>query len=146
MFMNAIEGHTYGVEAWGNYEVLEWWRLSAGMNLIHKNLRVKPGIVDLANMQAAGNDPSHQFLLRSQMNPFEDVELDVGLRIVDDLPDPAIDAYTEMDVRLGWHLTETLELSLAGLNLLHDHHPESGTPAQRAEVPRSVYAGARWSF
>ena len=29
---NGLTGRTYGVEAWGGYDVLPWWRLSAGVS------------------------------------------------------------------------------------------------------------------
>jgi iron complex outermembrane recepter protein len=146
VFGNALEGHTYGVEAWGDYRVREWWLLSAGVNLLEKDLDLKPGGIDAALSQHEGNDPEYQFSLRSRMDLADDVELDIGLRAVDDLPDPAVPGYVELDARLGWHVTEALELSAAGFNLLDDQHPEAGDAATRREVPRSVYVGARWRF
>jgi len=41
-----------------------------------------------------------------------------------------------------------LELSLAGFNLLNDHHLEidDHTTAPLRTIPRSVYIGLRWGF
>jgi hypothetical protein len=59
---------------------------------------------------------------------------------------PGIDAYMELDVRFAWFVSEQLELSLVGQNLLHDHHVEFGTPAARGEIERSVYGKVTWQF
>jgi iron complex outermembrane receptor protein len=146
IFRNAIEGHTYGAEAWANYQVANWWRIAAGFNLLRKDFRLKPGFTDISARQSLGNDPRHQASLRSYMNPLENVEFDVTVRAVDNLPSPAVPSYIALDARLGWFVTESLELSVAGTNLLDPQHPETGTLAQRGEVRRSFYASARWQF
>src|SRR5438309_7554228 len=64
---NKMEGHTYGVETWASYHVLDWWRLSAGYNSLKENLGFKADSGD-TNIAAAGNDPAHQFSARSTMN------------------------------------------------------------------------------
>ncbi|HEX6958638.1 MAG TPA: TonB-dependent receptor [Ferrovibrio sp.] len=146
VFGNVLEGQTYGVEAWGDYRPRDWWTLSAGANLLQKDLHLKPGGIDAALSQHVGNDPEYQLSLRSRMDLSDAIELDIGLRAIDDLPDPDVPGYVALDARLGWHVTDTLELSVGGFNLLDDQHPEAGNVATRTEVPRSVYLGARWRF
>jgi iron complex outermembrane receptor protein len=143
---NGMEGHTYGVEAWGQYNILDWWRVTAGVTGLHKDLRAKPGVIDASRMQAAGNDPDYQFTLRSLMSPLRDLDVDLGLRSVDGLTSPTVRGYIEMDARLGWRAAKNFELSVAGFNLLHDQHPEGGPLAVRREVRRTVQASARWMF
>lgn len=63
-----------------------------------------------------------------------------------DLPRPVLPGYVEADVRLAWRVTDALELSIAGFNLLDEGHPETGAPATRAYFGRTVYAGTRWGF
>ena len=145
-FDNRMEGETYGVEVWGDWRPLAWWRLSAGANLLKKNLELEPGAVTLALDQHQGNDPEYQAQLRSHMDLGEDVELDIGLRGVDDLPSPRLPRYVELDARIGWEVTEGFELSLAGVNLLDSSHPETGPLASRTEARRSVYLRGRVSF
>ena len=146
VFGNRMEGDTYGVETWGDYRVLPWWRLSAGLTILRKDLHLQPGAIDAALDQHQGNDPNYQWSLRSSMDVTDSVEWDIGIRRVDSLPNPAIPAYTSLDTRLGWHVTASAELWVAAFNLLDDHHPETGQPAERGEVRRSVYAGARLRF
>jgi iron complex outermembrane recepter protein len=67
------------------------------------------------------------------------------LRQIGSLPDVQVPSYFEADVRLGWQVTPKLELSLAGLNLVHTEHAEA-TAGTTSEIPRSFYVGTRWSF
>ena len=55
-----------------------------------------------------------------------------------------IDAYTELDVRVGWRASDQLELAMIGQNLLDDAHAEFGQPERRGEIERSVLLKATW--
>jgi iron complex outermembrane receptor protein len=150
---NEMEGETYGVEAWGAYQLRDWWRLSAGVNWLHEDLRFKPGSSRLGGISVAGNDPKYQASLRSSMALPRGGTLDLDLRRVGSLPAPASPAYTELNGRLAWPLTEALELSVTGINLLHDHHPEFGEVISNVQIGavgvesgRSVVVDLRWRF
>jgi len=150
---NRMEGKTYGVEAWGSYQVRDWWRLSAGANWLHEDLRFQAGSSRDGGLQIAGNDPDYQASVRSMMTLPNNVTLDLHLRRVGQLPAPASPAYTELNGRLGWAVTKSVELSVSGFNLLNDHHPEFGTArssvqlgASGVETGRSVVVDARWRF
>ena len=150
---NMMEGETYGVEAWGAYQAADWWRLSAGVNWLHEDLRFKPGSFGLGGLEIAGNDPAYQASLRSSMDLPHGLTLDTDLRTVGALPAPASPAYTELNGRLAWAVTRSLELSIAGRNLLHDHHLEFGTVGSAVqlgptgvETGRSVVASLRWKL
>lgn len=144
MLSNGLEGRTFGVEAWGSYQLTDWWRLSMGVNAIDKDFDLKPGRIDLAGGGTSGNDPDYQAMLRSQINPTDDIDIDIALRRVDDLPRPAIPAYTELDARLAWRVGPNIELAVAGFNLLHKRHAENRD--RRAEVRRRVHFGTRLTF
>ena len=61
------------------------------------------------------------------------------------LSDVGVPSYFDADVRLVWHVTRDLELSIMELNLVHVRHAEtSQSPIQ--EISRSVFLGARWKF
>jgi iron complex outermembrane recepter protein len=146
MFGNGWEGHTYGVDVWASYSPVSWWRINPGFGLLRKDFHLKPGQQDIAGEQTVlGHDPGHQVFLRSYMDLPHDMELYVGLRQVASLSEVDVPSYFEADVRLGWHVTPKLELSLAGLNLVHAWHAEATAPPI-LQVPRSVYLGARWTF
>jgi iron complex outermembrane receptor protein len=147
---NTMEGETYGVEAWADFDVTPWWRLSAGGTWLGKDIRLKPGSLDLAQFEAAGLDPDAWVKLRSQMRLGRNLDLDLNLRAYDDVPTSPIadyvgaDGYVEANARLAWDVAEGIELSITGQNLLHDHHPEA-PERRRLEIPRSVQVGLRWA-
>ena len=72
--------------------------------------------------------------------------LDLGLRAVDGLDSPQVDGYVEADARLGLKLTDSVELYVAGENLLHARHLESNDVQRSPWIARSVHAGTRLRF
>jgi iron complex outermembrane receptor protein len=152
-FGNDLEGETYGTELSLTYQVLDWWRLRGGYDLLKEHLRVKPGHVDLNDTHGETADPQQQFSLRSSMDLTKDIELDAGLRWVDMLwinqgaTVKSVPSYFEVDARLAWQVTKDLEISVVGQNLLHDHHAEYGYPnSAREEISRAVYGKVTWRF
>lgn len=153
VFHNNLEGETSGVELSANYQVLDWWRLHIGYNLLQENIHIKSGEVDLNNALNETADPQHQVSLRSSMNLPQNMELDANLRWVDTLHNNdgatagTVPSYTELTVRLGWRPIKQLEFSLTGQNLLHDQHPEFGfSSLGRVEIERSIYGKVQWRF
>ena len=148
IYGNEMEGDTYGVEAWADYQVTDWWRLTAGVNVQHEDLRFKPGSSELGGTAAAGDDPNHQASLRSSMNLGSDVTWDADLRDIGTLHDPSIPAYVELNSRLAWIATNYLEVSIVGLNLLQAHHLEYEEAGATIgdEVDRSFYVETKWRF
>ncbi len=149
---NGITGHTYGFDASATYAPLDWWRLIAGYQWLSRSFRLKPGHSDFSQLQAVGQDPGWQWQLRSEMELPWSTEFDVAFRGVDHVtrmilsgPVALVPGYVEADVRLGWSLSDDVELSLEGQNLLHDNHLEVVDPSTfpvRA-IPRSVFVSLR---
>jgi len=142
---NKMEGKTKGIEAWGTFQAASWWRLSAGAVLLDQHLQLKPDSGDSTGVAAAGNDPKHQFTLRSSLDLSGDQQFDVMARYVGDLPNPQVQAYTAVDARYAWRMRRDLELSLTGTNLFDRRHPEFGTVATRSEIERSIFLRLKWS-
>jgi iron complex outermembrane receptor protein len=140
---NGIRGHTYGLEAWANYRATPWWRLSAGFNTLHKRLEFKPHASGLLGLAQSGDDPKYQASLKSSMDLGRAVKLDAALRYVSAMPDPRVPSYVELNGRLAWNLTDQVQVSLSGYNLLHDRHQEY---PQANAVPRSLFVDLRWGF
>lgn len=140
---NAMKGHTYGLEAWGDLSLTKWWKVSAGLNLLHEDLHFKPGASGILGVAQAGDDPRHQETLSSTFTVGRALSIEANFRHVGRLPDPVVPAYTELGGRISWRLSERLQLSLSGLNLLHAWHQE--LPEESAnQVPRSILAGLKW--
>lgn len=144
---NGVRGESHGVEFSALYEAASWWRLRGGYTYFHKDLEVQPGRVDLNNATAESNDPEHQIVIQSLIDLPADLELDAVLRHVQALPSPAVESYTELDVRLGWRPLASLEFALVGSNLLDGSHPEfvPSSPAPR-EIERSVHGRVTWRY
>jgi iron complex outermembrane recepter protein len=68
------------------------------------------------------------------------------LRYVGALHHPALPDYGELDMRLGWKVTPAVEVSVAGSNLLHDHHAEFFEDGESDQIPRSFFIDTRWRF
>ena len=68
-----------------------------------------------------------------------------GLR---DAGDGPTHRYTRLDSRLGWHLGESLELSIVGQNLLSPAHAEyhDAFTILHSLVARSVFGKITWRF
>jgi iron complex outermembrane receptor protein len=152
MFANGMSGDTDGLEAWGNYQVSEWWRMSAGGNWLHENLHFNPGSDNIGGIALAGDDPSYQVALRSTMT-FARGLLYLDLRHIGALPSPASPSYTELNAHVSWTASRAVTLALTGSNLLHPHHLEFGTtsaPLQLGstgvESGRSIFLDVRSRF
>lgn len=153
-YENNLEGETYGFELSVTYQVLGWWRLRSGYNLLKEDIRVKSGKTDFNNALNETADPENRFSLNSSMNLFKNFELDAQFRFVDSFVYSnsgvanTVDDYSELQVRLAWHSTKNLEISITGQNLLHDQHKEYviSSPNPRAEIERSVYGKIVWRF
>jgi iron complex outermembrane recepter protein len=145
---NKIEGEIYGVEAWAEYRPFDFWLLSAGVNFVEEDLRLKPDSTDPVGVDndTLRNDPDYIWKLGSRFDLPGNFELDLNWRRVAELPAPVVPAYSELDVRFAWLATERLELSVVGRNLLNDLHPEYGAAAVRSEYERNVFGQVRWQF
>jgi iron complex outermembrane receptor protein len=157
VFENNLEGDTYGLELSASYQMLDWWRLHLGYDLLRENIHVKAGATDATGATNETADPQQQVMLRSSMDLPRGVTLDAALRWVDTVwinngPTGGavvgiVPSYFGLDSRLAWKVSRTLELSVTGQSLLHDHHPEYGYPSPtREEIVRSVFARITWGY
>lgn len=67
-------------------------------------------------------------------------------RYVGALPGLNIPDYVTLDARLGWHVTDTIEISLVGKNLIEPRHQESRTDivyGSAGTVERSAFLKLR---
>lgn len=143
---NLMNARTGGVEVSGTVLILAQWRVHAGYDYIHERITFDPGSRDPTKGFSEFNDPSHQFKLRSTADLPHGIELDGVFRRIAMLPHPVVPAYSELDVRLGWHPSATWEVSLVGQNLLHAHHPEFQLSSpNREEFQRGVYVRLLWN-
>jgi iron complex outermembrane recepter protein len=144
-FANGVRGNTYGVEVASTYRVSDRWLLRGGYTFLKKDLSVAPGSNDLNRGTAESNDPEHQLLVQSSADLPGGLALDAVMRAVDELPDPRLPGYVDLDLRLAWSPAERLEISVVGQNLLHGEHAEfiPSSPSPR-KIERGVYGKITW--
>jgi iron complex outermembrane recepter protein len=156
-FQNNLEGDTYGFELSVSYQLLDWWRLRAGYNLLRERLHLRPGTTDATGATNDTADPQQQVALHSSMDLPHNVSWDAALRwvdsfYIDDGPTAGpvvglVPSYFGLDMRLAWRVSTRLELSLVGQNLLHEYHVEYGFPSpNREQIVRSVFARVTWGL
>jgi iron complex outermembrane receptor protein len=145
---NRIEGDADGVEAWATWRIAHAWQIAAGFNTLDKDLQLEPGSTDPVgvNNETLANDADYQWLLRASADLAHDLELDVRVRHVDALPNPAVPAYTAVDATVGWRPRPRLDLRLIAQNLFDAAHPEYGPAPTRSELERGVLLQATLDF
>ncbi len=140
---NGLGGHTYGAEVWGDFQAASWWRLSASLTYLDHKYSFDRGASGLLGVMQVANDPKYYAQFKSAMTLGQRFSLNADLRYVSALPNPRIAAYAEVNSRLAWNVTDTVQLALTGRNLLHDSHVEY-TEGNR--IPRSVSVDLQWRF
>ncbi|MDF3036477.1 MAG: hypothetical protein K0S28_1751 [Paucimonas sp.] len=144
-FQNLGEARTRGLEIWGTWQALRNWRLSGGLVAQRINTSLKPGSTDASSGTViASNDPRSYWTFRSQYDLGDGKELDVILRRVGKLSSPQVPAYTGLNVRFGWQVTEELQLAVLGQNLADKSHREIRAEPLAPEVRRGVYLTLQW--
>jgi iron complex outermembrane receptor protein len=150
---NNLEGESYGVEFAFNADVMKGWRIRGGYRLLKSDLRVRPGAVDINGARNETADPEHQINLGSSVDLPGGVELDGQLRWVDELVVNnggqlgTVPSYLDLTLRVGFRVSESVEFSVVGMNLLDDHHTEIGSPGpSRVEIRRSVFGKLTWRY
>jgi len=156
---NKASGKTYGFELAANWQAKDWWQLHLAYSNL--NVKLKSSILNTNDQWLAswqGGTPKHQVVLRSNMSLGSNLELDVMGRYMSQLTNVSpsaviptlndVDAYTDLDVRIGWKPSDNLELSMAGKNLLHANHLEfiQESFIRPTSVERSFYADVTLKF
>jgi iron complex outermembrane recepter protein len=145
-YANEMEGATSGVEIWGTYQASNAWRLSGGLAALKERLRLKAGSSDQAALTGVDRDPALSWTLRSSFDLPHQSELDIAIRHVSGLSNPAVPAYTAVDMRFGWRLSPNVEVSVIGQNLFDSKHAEFSAPLTRSEFRRSGFVKFLYHF
>jgi iron complex outermembrane receptor protein len=141
---NKMTAQIYGFEVATDWRWLDWWRWRLSYSHLQLNLKKKPGSSDSTTERSTeGSSPHNQLSLISFVDLPGGLQLDGIFRYVDSLPSQNVGRYFNLDLRLGWHATKNVELSLVGQNLLYGHHAEwsGGT-----EIQRGVYTKVTWRW
>lgn len=145
--VNVLGGDTNGFEIAPDWKPTSWWQLKGSYSYLHLAVHNQPGLTDPLKVVATdnGSSPHHEIVLQSLFNLPKRFDLDPTYRYVSALPAQFVPAYNTADIRLGWHATRQLEISLVGQNLVEPHHPEfGGDPGPLVGVRRSAYLKLTW--
>jgi iron complex outermembrane receptor protein len=142
---NDVRALSYGFELTANLELTDDWRLYGSYSVFEVDAQGSPIGADGIN----GSSPHNQVYLRSSWDIGENKQFDVIGRYVDRNTGLDVPKYIEMDARIGWQATKTLEFSFVGQNLLDSHHLEfvdaiSGVPP--TQVRRGWYGMITWTY
>jgi iron complex outermembrane recepter protein len=141
---NRVAGRNRGLEAWADWLPAKGLRVHAGGLWQKVSFHVVSGPPDRF-ISATGDDPRSQAQLRVSADPAPHWQLDGTLRRVGALPDPAVPAYTGLDLRVAWRPDAHWELALAGRDLLDAWHCEFGAAATCRQVGRSLMVSLTWT-
>ena len=129
------QSQIFGFEVYGNWQALSKLRFMPS----YSHLQVR-NQVPLGQEAESGEDPKHQFTLRSQLELHRNVELDTFFRFINKLPGIDVASYKALDIRLAWKPISNVELSVIGQNLLQSHHQEF-TPEVIQTMPVQIQRG-----
>ena len=110
------------------------------------DLNKRPGSTDTTSINSIeGSNPHHKVVVKSGLTLPGGLEFSQTYRYVSALPSQRVGSYHTIDTRLGWRLTDHVELSVVGQNLLQPHHPEyGGNPGPLVGIKRNIYAAIAW--
>jgi iron complex outermembrane receptor protein len=146
---NVGSGRTRGAELLVEWQPREHWRLSATYSAI--DLQLESSGLDLnRNVWLEGSTPRGMSGLRSLLT-LGAFDVDAQFRhhtrirrLSADTSGEGIDAYSSLDLRLGWRVSPGWQVSLMGQDLLDARHVEFGTPASRGTLRRAAWLKAEW--
>ncbi|HET9576463.1 MAG TPA: TonB-dependent receptor [Usitatibacter sp.] len=145
VFANGFEGRSSGVEGWGTWRLMPWWRLTGGFTVMTETIRLRSGFTDVGGVTVISNDPRHTAQLRSSWDIGRAWEADLAVRRVGHVPNFDIPATTVVDSRIAWRITPRVDASLVVQNLLDRDDVEFGAgPDARVAFRRSYFLRLRW--
>jgi iron complex outermembrane receptor protein len=143
---NQIDGASTGVEAWAHYQAAAGWRLSAGLFAMRKSLAFASGYTDATSVPNLGNDPRHQWTLRSSWDIGPRNQFDLIVRQVGQLPSPVVPAYTAVDANWSWKVTPAFTVALLGQNLFDRRHAEFNDAGAASQIERRLFLRLAWEL
>ena len=144
VFGNKKEANAFGCEIGMDLVLKPWWEMRLGYSFFSLDVLPNPESIDTRRENTEGDSPRNQAFLHSFVNLPWNCDLDVVLRYVDSLTNPinSVPAYTDIDVRFAWHPTRSVEIMLAGQNLVqksHDEFTATWVPFMSTRIQRAVY-------
>ncbi|HUR40043.1 MAG TPA: TonB-dependent receptor [Verrucomicrobiae bacterium] len=148
-FGNGIKGRGTGGEVAVAWQPADAVTVRWSYAYLDLEAESKPGSTDTTEAAVIeDSSPRHQAGIRTYWQPSPAWNAAAFLRYVSEVGAEAreIPAYAELNARLGWRLTEQVEIALVGENLFDAQHAEARTPTSYSEVERSGLVEVNWSW
>lgn len=144
---NNAKATSYGVEVAANWNPAAWWKLVATYSWLDMNIKGP----STGFRVTEGKSPQQTASMRSGFDLPYHLQFDQMLYYTDELnPSSTINipAYLRLDLRLGCEITEGMDVSVVGQNLLDPVHPEYSSFLYNpvSQVGRTVYGKVTWKF
>jgi len=148
IYDNKMYGETYGTEIAAHWQANENWKLSGGYSFLQMQIHMENSSTDATTESRQEREsPHNMFHLNSQLNLTDNLEFDTMLYYVDNVPHYSILSYIRLDIGLTWHISQNMDFSIVGQNLLDRAHPEFGDGGVIAtETQCSVLGKLTWRF
>lgn len=135
----------YGGELVISTEVTDRWRLISSYSFLNGHTKAPDNLFTIVGAESSDAFIANQVVLRSLFNVSDSLDFDTAARFVDSFQPrrtaAGIDSYLAFDFRIGWHISETMELSFIGQNIFDSSHVEQNniTTSPLVAVERSFY-------
>lgn len=141
---NMNEAHSVGFETAVKYKVTSDWQLTGTYSYISLKFDDK----SQGTQFFIGKHPKHMFNLRSVYLFPNRLEMTNSLYTVSDLHSINIPGYYRFDTKFSYPITEDVNISIAGQNLINSRHREFAPFLYQSQeaIGRSVYAGLAFKF
>ena len=147
---NAGSARTHGVEIAADWQVTPNWRVQPVYSRLYlRTVHLADPAASAAQGQLEGRVPRHRASLRSAWTLSDGSQLDLWLKYTSRLGNPAVPAYTGLDLRYAVRIGSEMDIAVIGQNLLDRRHPEfvsETLPIQATEIGRSLMLKATWRF
>ena len=152
---NNIKGKTKGVELLVTWQASSNAKFRISYSLLDDVLEDTENNVLSDSLLRLTEDrtPRNQASLWGSFDLSPEIELDLRLFYVDKRPyeypgKEPVDSYFNADFRLAWYLSDAIELSLVGRNLLYSSRQEFviETWPEPSEIERSVFAKVKFEW
>lgn len=141
---NGREGTSRGFEFTGSASLKSWWKIHGSYSYLSSFSRAKPDSTD-PTQYISGEEPRHQFKMRSLWNLSKRWQFDVSGYAIDRIPAYQVPGKLRIDSRLGWRPTRSHELSFVVQDWLDQRRLEFQSELFAYAVPVHRSMILRWT-
>ncbi len=154
---NNMDGESFGGELSINFKPFDWCKFQANYAYLKINMfiptdgKINPLDHELNKFAKGteGESPENQLGLRTTFRLFHKIDLSLNYRWIDEIPQLNVNSYSNLDVYLGWKVTDGIRVNITGHNLLKKHYVEY-IPAfidiRNTQIERGIFAAIEYEF